>query len=290
MSTAETESLIDAAVNAPAPEATSEIVGPGLALGTVQLGLPYGAANKHGMPSAEDATAILRHAVDSGVKTLDTAHGYQLSQERVGTALKEIAAAGLPLPAVVTKLDTAIGEAGSADEVVSIVDASVSNSAEKLGTTPLDCVCLHMWESGKPHGGAAWSRLKHHKAKGTVRRIGTSTYNPSEVCEGGSPRQVPGLRRAPPTLTAGRALLICYGRCSRRWPTPSATTSNSHSTCWTTDGARPALPRPSPSGARALETSARARATRPRGQQPRAVLALTLPPARATTRSKLSPY
>jgi hypothetical protein len=37
------------------------------ALGTVQLGLPYGAANKTGMPSEEDAIEIAVHAAKNGV-------------------------------------------------------------------------------------------------------------------------------------------------------------------------------------------------------------------------------
>ena len=51
-----------------------------LALGTVQLGLPYGAANTTGMPTEEQAVEIVCTAVAAGVRSLDTAHGYQLSQ------------------------------------------------------------------------------------------------------------------------------------------------------------------------------------------------------------------
>ena len=44
-----------------------------LALGAVQLGLPYGAANQTGMPSNESATAIIQLAVTSSVPFVDTA-------------------------------------------------------------------------------------------------------------------------------------------------------------------------------------------------------------------------
>lgn len=54
--------------------------GASFALGTVQLGLPYGAANVTGMPSEEQAVAIVCEAVAAGVQSLDTAHGYELSQ------------------------------------------------------------------------------------------------------------------------------------------------------------------------------------------------------------------
>jgi aryl-alcohol dehydrogenase-like predicted oxidoreductase len=54
-----------------------------LALGTVQLGLPYGAANSTGMPTEEEAVAIVREAVAGGVRELDTAHGYVKSATRM---------------------------------------------------------------------------------------------------------------------------------------------------------------------------------------------------------------
>ena len=155
------------------------------ALGTVQLGLPYGAANTSGMPSAEEATAIILYALEHGFLHLDTAHGYALSQERLGAALGAAALAGLPAPTVVTKLDTTIATAASAAEVAVIVDKSVANSCAVLKLRPLHVVCLHVWANHGPalHGGAAWERLKHHKAQGAIARIGTSTYTPEEVKE-----------------------------------------------------------------------------------------------------------
>ena len=45
-----------------------------LALGAVQLGLPYGAANKTGMPTVGEAVEIVRLAVDSAIPFIDTAH------------------------------------------------------------------------------------------------------------------------------------------------------------------------------------------------------------------------
>ena len=48
----------------------------GFALGTVQLGLPYGAANLTGMPTEEQATELVGFAVKSGVASFDTADAY----------------------------------------------------------------------------------------------------------------------------------------------------------------------------------------------------------------------
>ena len=44
-----------------------------LVLGTAQLGLPYGIANKIGLPNERDAVALIRRAVDAGITSIDTA-------------------------------------------------------------------------------------------------------------------------------------------------------------------------------------------------------------------------
>ena len=43
-----------------------------LALGAVQLGIPYGAGNVTGMPSMDQAVEIIKLAIDSGVQFIDT--------------------------------------------------------------------------------------------------------------------------------------------------------------------------------------------------------------------------
>ena len=53
-----------------------------IALGTVQLGLAYGANNTVGLPSEQEAADIVRLAAGAGVAMLDTAHGYGLSEEQ----------------------------------------------------------------------------------------------------------------------------------------------------------------------------------------------------------------
>ena len=58
-----------------------------LVLGSVQLGLDYGAANRTGKPSHEAALRLVRRAAESGVKTFDTARAYGDSEERLGEAL-----------------------------------------------------------------------------------------------------------------------------------------------------------------------------------------------------------
>lgn len=55
-----------------------------LTLGTVQLGMTYGIANKSGMPDETTAFEILREALEGGVTSWDTAHAYGHSERILG--------------------------------------------------------------------------------------------------------------------------------------------------------------------------------------------------------------
>lgn len=55
-----------------------------LILGTVQFGLNYGINNTIGMPTEKDVLNIFKLAQNYGIKELDTAHAYGLSEERIG--------------------------------------------------------------------------------------------------------------------------------------------------------------------------------------------------------------
>jgi len=61
-----------------------------LVLGTAQIGLPYGIANKTGQPDPAVAVAIINEAWGQGIREFDTAQGYGVSEEILGKALSEI--------------------------------------------------------------------------------------------------------------------------------------------------------------------------------------------------------
>ena len=117
------------------------------------------------MPSEEDAVEIATYAAANQVRSFDTAAAYQLSQHRLGLALASLKASGMSRPTVVTKVDGGIDSCATAAEVIARVDASISDSVDKLGLRPLDTVLLHQWGKHGPvlHEGAAYTRLKHHK-------------------------------------------------------------------------------------------------------------------------------
>ena len=152
-----------------------------IALGTVQLGLAYGANNTVGLPSEQEAADIVRLAAGAGVAMLDTAHGYGLSEERIGLALQTLPAGERPW--VVTKVDAACNDAGSPEEAAAIVEAGIQTSRARLQVETIDTMLLHHFRQYKDHEGAAWATLRAAKARGEITKIGCSTYEPEEVME-----------------------------------------------------------------------------------------------------------
>ena len=65
-----------------------------LVLGTVQLGMPYGIANRLGKPSQEVATSIVRTAWSKGIREFDTAQGYGDSETVLGKACVKLGGFG----------------------------------------------------------------------------------------------------------------------------------------------------------------------------------------------------
>ena len=146
-------------------------------LGSVQLGLDYGAANRTGKPSRDAAVALLRRAADCGVRQYDTARAYGDAEERLGEALS-----GRPV-FTVTKLSplSALSETASEAEVVAAVDASIAQSCAALRQDHLDCLLLHRAAHITAFNGAIWRRLQQGIAAGRIRRLGVSVQSPAEV-------------------------------------------------------------------------------------------------------------
>lgn len=145
----------------------------GLALGTAQLGMDYGIANRGGRPTGEDAFATLDAAWEAGIRVFDTAPGYGAAEELLGDWLVDRAAWDA---VVVTKLDAAV-DAGDVESVT----AAVAASHERLHGPP-DCLLLH-----DPEAVSRWAlvapALRTCLDRGLVRRIGVSVYEPEQLEE-----------------------------------------------------------------------------------------------------------
>ena len=149
-----------------------------LVLGTAQLGLTYGAANRHGQPDENQARLILRAAANAGVRWIDTAAAYGCSEARIGAHLADGSQCR-----VVTKLaplDDLSDETAIA-AVMRAVDESVRRSCHRLRTDRLDALLLHRAHHLTWRDGAIWRRLKMLRDAGEIFDLGVSVYTPNEA-------------------------------------------------------------------------------------------------------------
>jgi len=149
-----------------------------LVLGSVQLGIAYGAANRTGKPERETALRLIRRAANAGVSVFDTARAYGEAEERLGAAL-----AGRRTVRTITKLaplDNLAPDA-SPEAVRAAVDLSLAESRAALRQDRLDCLLLHRASHMTAYGGAIWHRLQECVADGTLGALGVSVQSPAEA-------------------------------------------------------------------------------------------------------------
>ena len=149
-----------------------------LVLGSVQLGLAYGVANRSGMPSHDSAVHIVHRAIEGGVCEIDTARAYGESEKRVGEALRN----RKPIRTI-TKLSplTDLSASSSREEVRAAVDRSIDESLAALGRNRLECLLLHRAGHLTAFDGAVWERLIELIEDGTVLSLGASIQTPDEA-------------------------------------------------------------------------------------------------------------
>jgi len=142
-----------------------------LTLGTAQLGLPYGLANRSGRPDDRMAREIVETAVAGGVNAFDTAAAYGDSEEVLGRVLAALGLAGEVV--VVTKVRPLTPEELDDPAVAAAaIERSVANSRKRLRLDRLPVVLFHR-EADSRHLDV----LARMKRSGRVGRIGVS-------CEG----------------------------------------------------------------------------------------------------------
>jgi len=142
-----------------------------LALGTAQLGTPYGIANRHGQPSDAEGRAMLDLAVRAGIRCFDTAAGYGEAEVRIGRYLREHSLQ--QRVSVITKLT--VGDIG--DEISLL--AAVSQCAQRLGVAPAG-VLVHDPDLLAHWRGPLANALTAARAEGMAKAIGVSVYHPKQ--------------------------------------------------------------------------------------------------------------
>ena len=145
-----------------------------LVLGTAQLGMPYGIANKNGQPDSDLAKTIVKTAWENHIRVYDTAQGYGVSERALGNAIKSL---GLSSEVrIVTKLDPNINHLDKA-----ALEQAVKGSLTRLDVPILYGLMLHreefleLWESG------LGETLRGFVSQGLTEYIGVSVYSPDKA-------------------------------------------------------------------------------------------------------------
>jgi aryl-alcohol dehydrogenase-like predicted oxidoreductase len=142
-----------------------------LILGTAQLGMPYGIANRIGQPGPLQAKAIIKAAWEQGVLHFDTAQDYGESEILLGHILSDL---GIAEEArITTKLHPDIDLLNDNE-----VSQAVERSIQTLKIAKLFCLMLHREHHLNFLGKGLGVILKNLISGGYTENIGISVYSP----------------------------------------------------------------------------------------------------------------
>jgi aryl-alcohol dehydrogenase-like predicted oxidoreductase len=144
---------------------------PNLVLGTAQLGMIYGIANKTGQPDQKTATEIIAIAWEEGLREFDTAQSYGVSENILGKALFEIGASSTAR--IISKFDPQLDHLNA-----SILSDSMDRSLERIGIPSLYGMMLHREEMISLWNKGLSVILNDLVGSGRVAHIGVAVYSP----------------------------------------------------------------------------------------------------------------
>ncbi|MFB3883668.1 MAG: aldo/keto reductase [Thermodesulfobacteriota bacterium] len=147
-----------------------------LVLGTAQLGLPYGIANKTGLPDQTTATAIVREAWENGICEFDTGQAYGDSEGVLGKALSKLGIIGEVR--IISKFDPDLNHLDPVS-----MSGALDQSLKKLGVPYLFGILLHREEMLSLLDKGLAEILHKLLLSGRVQYIGASVYSPDKAVE-----------------------------------------------------------------------------------------------------------
>jgi aryl-alcohol dehydrogenase-like predicted oxidoreductase len=147
----------------------NETISP-MTLGTVQLGLDYGIANREGKPGKDKAYTILDEALVRGVNCLDTAAGYGDSEQVIGGYLRHIGRNPFKI-ATKFKIGDTDGDPGA------MLRKSVEKSLSNLGVGRLDFLLMHDAAEYGIYGKEIDREIQKLMDEGLVDKAGASGYS-----------------------------------------------------------------------------------------------------------------
>ncbi|MDJ0818613.1 MAG: aldo/keto reductase [Desulfobacterales bacterium] len=147
-----------------------------LVLGTAQLGMQYGVANRTGMPDAKAAVCIIAKAREGGICEFDTGQAYGESEMVLGRALKEL---GISDDVnIISKFhpDVNLEDTGE-------VRHSLDSSLSRLGIPRIFAMLLHREDSLTHWEKGLGKDLHRFVEEGLIEQVGISVYTPRNALQ-----------------------------------------------------------------------------------------------------------
>ena len=159
-------------------EGRSELMGrtAHFALGTAQLGMPYGIANALGVPDERHARTVLDAAAQARIGYLDTSPAYGVAERVIGRYLADHPEAPFH---VVTKLPSMQERAPFTEALEISIDTAIRTSLATLGLDRLPVLLLHDERDYTGEGARIVDTLQRFVENGVVGQIGVSVYTPA---------------------------------------------------------------------------------------------------------------
>lgn len=149
-----------------------------ITLGTVQLGLEYGIANKTGKPTLENAFKILDAAINGGISSFDTSAEYGDSEEVLGSYFKSHPEKD---PFICTKLKLDSLKDHESSLVEKTIYFFVERSMKRLGINRIPVCLLHNPNDLSRFGRTVPDTFKKLADEGYIVSAGASIYTVQEA-------------------------------------------------------------------------------------------------------------
>jgi aryl-alcohol dehydrogenase-like predicted oxidoreductase len=145
-----------------------------LVLGTAQLGMNYGIANRTGKPNFKTAESIIKIAWEAGISEFDTAQGYGDSEQVLGEVFCSLGISNEVK--VISKLHPELDHL-SQDDLNRSLDKTLSN----LKVSGLHGIMLHREELLELWNKGLGENLNGFIKSGMVGQLGVSVYTPQKA-------------------------------------------------------------------------------------------------------------
>ncbi len=149
-----------------------------IGLGTAQFGSHYGISNKEGTPTLDEVKNIIDLAYKAGIKLLDTAPAYGVSENVIGNVLSKYKEYGFK---IVTKTPVFKSDDISGNCAL-VIESTFRDSLAKLKQERLYGLLIHHCDDlFRPNGEFLYKKMVELKGAGLVEKIGVSIYAMDQI-------------------------------------------------------------------------------------------------------------